>query len=123
MLDYFISLGDQESEQDNEEQNTQTADEFNFDNAYAEYLNDEDIGYDDDLDDEDEEYFGLSMWAKRLAPCFAVFRRVCGLFAEGGKVSVKTICTVFERLSRVVSDVAHSYSPLEHSLFTIHVSV
>ena len=61
MLDYLISLGDQESEQDNEEQNTQTADEFNFDNAYAEYLNDEDIGYDDDLDDEDEEYFGLSM--------------------------------------------------------------
>ena len=37
---YLISLGDQESEQDNEEQNTQTADEFNFDNAYAEYLND-----------------------------------------------------------------------------------
>ena len=55
MLDYLISLGDQESEQDSEEQNTQTADEFNFDNAYAEYLNDEDI------DDEDEEYFGLSM--------------------------------------------------------------
>ena len=60
MLDYLISLGDQESEQDSEEQNTQTADEFNFDNAYAEYLNDEDDGY-DDIDDEDEEYFGLSM--------------------------------------------------------------
>ena len=60
MLDYLITLGDQESEQDNEEQNTQTADEFNFDNAYAEYLNDEDDGY-DDIDDEDEEYFGLSM--------------------------------------------------------------
>ena len=57
MLDYLISLGDQESEQDNEEQNTQTADEFNFDNAYAEYLNDEDTGYDED----EEEYFGLSM--------------------------------------------------------------
>ena len=57
MLDYFISLGDQESEQDNEEQNTQTADEFNFDNAYAEYLSDEDDGYDED----EEEYFGLSM--------------------------------------------------------------
>ena len=40
----------------------QTADEFNFDNAYAEYMNDEDDGYDDDLDDEDEEeHFGLSM--------------------------------------------------------------
>ena len=59
MLDYLISLGNQESEQDNEEQNVQTADEFNFDNAYAEYMNDEDDGY-DDVDDE-EEYFGLSM--------------------------------------------------------------
>ena len=58
MLDYLILLGDQESERDNEEQNTQTADEFNFDNTYAEYLNDGDDGYDDE--DEDE-YFGLSM--------------------------------------------------------------
>ena len=62
MLDYLISLGNQESEQDNEEKNTQTADDFNFDNAYAEYMNDEDDGCDDDLDDEDEEeHFGLSM--------------------------------------------------------------
>ena len=62
MLDYLISLGNQESEQDNEEKNTQTADDFNFDSAYAEYMNDEDDGYDDDLDDEDEEeHFGLSM--------------------------------------------------------------
>lgn len=62
MLDYLISLGNQESEQDNEEKNTQTADDFNFDTAYSEYLNDEDEGYDDDLDDEDEEeHFGLSM--------------------------------------------------------------
>ena len=39
----------------------QTADEFIFDNAYAEYMNDEDDGY-DDIDDEDEkEYFGFSM--------------------------------------------------------------
>ena len=59
MLDYLILLDNQESEQDNEEQNVQTADEFNFDNAYAEYMNDEDDGY-DDVDDE-EEYFGLSM--------------------------------------------------------------
>ncbi len=58
MLDYLISLGDQESEQED----SQTSDEFNFDNAYAEYLNDEDDGYDDDLDNEDEEeHFGLSM--------------------------------------------------------------
>ena len=62
MLDYLISLSNQESEQDNEEKNTQTADDFNFDSAYAEYMNDEDDGYDDDLDDEDEEeHFGLSM--------------------------------------------------------------
>ena len=59
MLDYLISLGDQKSEQDSEKQNTLTTDEFNFDNAYAEYMNDEDDGY-DDVDDE-EEYFGLSM--------------------------------------------------------------
>lgn len=53
MLDYLISLGNQESEQEN----TQTAEGFNFDNTYAEYLNDEDDGYDED----EEEYFGLSM--------------------------------------------------------------
>ena len=57
MLDYLISLGNQENEQDNEEQNVQTANEFHFDNAYAEYLSDEDDGYDED----EEEYFGLSM--------------------------------------------------------------
>ena len=62
MLDYLISLGNQESEQDKEEKNTQTADDFNFDNAYAEYMNDKYDGCDDDLDDEDEEeHFGLSM--------------------------------------------------------------
>ena len=57
MLDYLISLGNQESEQDNKERNTQTADDFNFDNVYAEYLNDDDDGYAED----EEEYFGLSM--------------------------------------------------------------
>ena len=62
MLDYLISLGNQESEQANKEQNMQTADDFNFANAYAEYLSDKDDGYDDELDNEDEdEYFGLSM--------------------------------------------------------------
>ncbi len=61
MLDYLISLGDQDSEQDAEEQNPQTENEFDFDTAYAEYLNDDgDYDEDDDLD-EDEEYFGLSM--------------------------------------------------------------
>ena len=61
MLDYLISLGNQESEQDNEV-DTLPEENDDFDNAYAEYLNDEDDGYDDDLDDEDEEeHFGLSM--------------------------------------------------------------
>ena len=40
--------------------NTLPEESYDFDNAYAEYLNDEDDGY-DDIDDEDEEYFGLSM--------------------------------------------------------------
>ena len=60
MLDYLISLGDQESEQVTEE-NTLSEESYDFDNAYAEYLDDVDEGYDDDLDDEDEEYFALSM--------------------------------------------------------------
>ena len=59
MLDYLISLGDQESEPDNEV-DTLPEERYDFDNAYAEYLNDEDDGY-DDIDDEYEEYFGLSM--------------------------------------------------------------
>ena len=62
MLDYLISLGDQKSEQDTEEQNSQTEYDFDFDTAYAEYLNDDDYDEDYDIDDEDEEeYFGLSM--------------------------------------------------------------
>ena len=61
MLDYLISLGNQESEQDNEV-DALPEENYDFDNAYAEYLNDEDDGYDDDLDDEDEEeHFGMSM--------------------------------------------------------------
>ena len=56
---------------------------------------------DDDLDDEDEdEYFGLSMRTARLAPCFAVFRPVCDLLEIGEKVSVRSVHAVFERLSR-----------------------
>ena len=56
MLDYLISLGNQESEQDNEV-DTLPKESFDFDNAYAVYLSDEDDGYDED----EEEYFGLSM--------------------------------------------------------------
>ena len=56
MLDYLISLGNQESEQVTEEDSL-PEENYNFDNAYAEYLSDEDDGYDED----EEEYFGLSM--------------------------------------------------------------
>ena len=56
MLDYLISLGNQESEQDNEV-DIVPEESYDFDNAYAEYLSDEDDGYDED----EEEYFGLSM--------------------------------------------------------------
>ena len=61
MLDYLISLGDQNSAQDTEKQNPQTEYDYDFDTAYAEYLNDEDdYDRDDDLD-EDEQHFGFSM--------------------------------------------------------------
>ena len=65
MLDYLISLGDQESEQVTEE-NTLSEESYDFDNAYAEYLDDVDEGYDDDLD-------------------FAEFRPVCDLLEKGEK--------------------------------------
>ena len=60
MLDYLISLDNQESEPDNEV-DTLPEESYDFDNAYAEYLNDEDDGYDDIDDEDEEEYFGLSM--------------------------------------------------------------
>ena len=61
MLDYLISLGNQDSSQDTQEESVSSEDEYGFDDAYAEYLDDEDNDCDDDIDDEDEEYFGLSM--------------------------------------------------------------
>ncbi len=61
MLDYLISLGDQNSAQDTEEQNSQTEYDYDFDAAYAEYLNDEDDYDEDDDFDEDDVHFGLSM--------------------------------------------------------------
>ena len=60
MLDYLISLGDQDNLQDTEKQNPQTEYDYDFDTAYAEYLNDDDYDEDDDLD-EYEQHFGLSM--------------------------------------------------------------
>ena len=61
MLDYLISLGNRESEQITDE-DTLPEVNYDFDNAYAEYLNDDDNSYDDDIDDEnEEEYYGLSM--------------------------------------------------------------
>ena len=61
MLDYMISLGNRDSEQTTDEY-TMPEVNYDFDNAYAEYLGDKNDGYDADLDDEDEEgYFGLSL--------------------------------------------------------------
>lgn len=60
MLDYLISLVDQDSVQDTEEQNSQTEYDYDFDTAYAEYLDEDDYDEDDDLD-EDDEHFGLSL--------------------------------------------------------------
>ena len=61
MLDYLISLGDQDSGENTEKQNPQTEYDYDFDAAYAEYLN-EDVDYDEDDDlDEDEQHFGVSM--------------------------------------------------------------
>ena len=56
---HLILLDKQESEPDNEV-DTLPEGSYDFDNAYAQYLNDVDEGYYDN-DDEDEEYFGLSM--------------------------------------------------------------
>ena len=61
MLDYLILLGNQDSSQDAQEEPVSSENEYDFDNAYAEYLNDTDDGlYEDDTDDEDE-YYGMSM--------------------------------------------------------------
>ena len=38
-----------------------TEDKYDFDNAYAEYLNDADDGFDEDDADEEDEYYGMSM--------------------------------------------------------------
>ena len=85
MLDYLISLGNQDSAQDAEEESVSTEDKFDFDNAYAEYLKKDDDSCDDNVDDEDEEdYFGLSMWITRLALRFAVCRPVCDLLRKAG---------------------------------------
>ena len=51
MLDYLISLGNQDSTQDAEE-SVSTEDEFDFDNDYSEYLNEADDGFDEDDADE-----------------------------------------------------------------------
>ena len=61
MLDYLISLGDQDSSQDTQEEPVSSEDEYDFDNAYAEYLNDDDDGFGDDDSDDEDEYYGMSM--------------------------------------------------------------
>ena len=65
MLDYLISLSDQNSENDLEEQIAPSAEEYDFDNAYAEYES-ENMDYenyydDEDYDDDEEQGWGLSM--------------------------------------------------------------
>ena len=60
MLDYLISLGDQDSGENTEKQNPQIEYDYDFDTAYAEYLDEDDYDEDDDLD-EDDEHFGLSL--------------------------------------------------------------
>ena len=61
VLDYLISLGNQESEQTSEGDALQE-ETYDFDNAYADYLNNDDDSFNDNVDDEDEEEcFGLSM--------------------------------------------------------------
>ena len=59
MLDYLISLGNQESEQITED--VLLEESYDFGNAYAEYLNDDNFDEDDEYDDDEEEYYGLSM--------------------------------------------------------------
>ena len=61
MLDYLISLGDQDNLQDTEKQNPHTEYDYDFDTAYAEYLNDGDDYDEDDALDDDEQHFGLSL--------------------------------------------------------------
>ena len=58
MLDYLISLGNQDSPQDIQEESVSYEDEYDFDNAYAEYLDDVDDGFDED---DSDEYYGMSM--------------------------------------------------------------
>ena len=60
MLDYLISLGDHDSGENTEKQNPQTEYDYDFDTAYAEYLDEDDYDEDDDFD-EDDEHFGLSL--------------------------------------------------------------
>ena len=61
MLDYLISLGNQDRPQGAEEESVSTEDEYDFDNAYAEYLNDADDGLCEDDSEEEGEYLGMSM--------------------------------------------------------------
>ena len=61
MLDYLISLGNKDSSQDKQEESISPENEYDFDNAYVEYLNDTDYGFDEDDADAEDEYYGMSM--------------------------------------------------------------
>ena len=59
MLDYLISLGDQNSESDFAEQVAPSAEEYDFDKAYAEY--ESEYMDDEEYDEEEDQGWGLSM--------------------------------------------------------------
>ena len=59
MLDYLISLGDQNSESDSTEQVAPYAEEYYFDNAYAEY--EPEYMDDEEYDEDEDQGWGLSM--------------------------------------------------------------
>ena len=62
MLDYLISLSDQNNESDLAEQDAPSAEGYDFDNAYAEYESEYiDDDYDEDNDADEEQGWGLSM--------------------------------------------------------------
>ena len=63
MLDYLISLGDQNSENDSSEQVAPSAEEFDFENAYAEYESEymDDDDYDEEYNEDEEQGWGMSM--------------------------------------------------------------
>ena len=63
MLDYLISLGYQNREQESEALDDSSASDYDFDNAYAEYESENNDGddYDEYYDEDEDQGWGLSM--------------------------------------------------------------